>query len=97
MAMSPENAKKVVLACCTLHNYMRAESIGYTPPGFADSLGCNGEVLDGTWRMDGGAARGDCTNNNYTLEGSAVRERFTDYFLHAGAVDWQLAHVNRTS
>jgi hypothetical protein len=96
--MNHDNAVTVILACCVLHNYMRTESVRhYNPPGFADTLGCDGEVLDGTWRLDGANENHNQEQNiNYTLTGAAVRDRFVEHLNGVGAVPWQQAHVNRT-
>eukprot|EP00795_Rhopilema_esculentum_P007292 gene7292-12992_t len=50
--VTPENAEKIVLASCALHNYLRSkDSASYTPNGSFDSeLVETGKVVAGEWR-----------------------------------------------
>ena len=51
--MTVEHANAVILACCVLHNITRAIAPAtYTPPGYADAVYPNGQIVDGTWRHD---------------------------------------------
>lgn len=54
MLFQPENASKVVLTCCMLHNFMRKnESIdSYNPQGTFD-VEQFGEIIPGVWRVEG--------------------------------------------
>ena len=51
MYLQPNNATKITLACCVLHNILRTHSkISYSPSGFADEVKENGNMRRGKWR-----------------------------------------------
>lgn len=95
--MAPEKAMTVILATCVLHNFMRDHNIAlYTPPGYSDSFTPDGDIVDGTWRLDGNAYTEQVNNNRqFTQEATAVRDELKTYFCGPGSVEWQLAHVRR--
>ncbi len=53
--LSPEKVETIVLACCTLHNYLRSKNTSrnvYTPPGSFDNENTDtGSVTPGTWQQ----------------------------------------------
>ena len=97
--MSATKAQSVVLACCMLHNYTRRESIRtYTPPGFADAVDADGNIIDGTWRLDAVQSQPTTASRQHTTSANAVRETLVDYLSSpAGRLEWQMLHVNRTN
>ena len=49
--LQPNNATKITLACCVLHNILRTHSKNsYSPIGFADEVEENGNKRWGKWR-----------------------------------------------
>ena len=45
MYLQPNNAKKIILACCVLHNILRTNSKNsYSPSGFLDEVKENGNM-----------------------------------------------------
>ena len=97
--MSTTHAESVILACCVLHNFLRTKTLeSYTPTNFADALEPNGNVVDGSWRQDGGGLPGirRTHNRNPTQAAVEVRDELIAYFDTVGRVDWQDAHVRRT-
>lgn len=98
--MSPDNATSVILACCVLHNLLREQRCNtYCPPGYADAMDINGQVVEGAWRNDDGTVlRGinPTAHRNPPANATQVRETFMSYFNEEGALPWQAAHVNRT-
>ena len=45
--MTVEHANAVILACCVLHNITRAIAPAtYTPPGYADAVYLNGQIVE---------------------------------------------------
>ncbi|XP_067950445.1 uncharacterized protein [Watersipora subatra] len=97
LVMSPDNAKRVILATCVLHNVMREQNINpYSPPGFADSIAPGGEIVEGIWRRETSAHNRRQTNRNYSQDAAEIRNHFKSYFTGLGAVEWQDAHVRRT-
>lgn len=98
IALSPEKIEHIILACCSLHNFLRVR-LGncsvYTPNGIVDTETDTHEVIDGRWRQDpqpqglqplseqqGG--------NRYTNDAKGLRNYMCDYFnSDAGSVPWQ--------
>lgn len=96
--MTPENSRKVILAVSVLHNFMRDHNISlYCPPGFSDSISPDGEVVDGSWRLDRNGTTDEACNRHYTQEAAVVRDAIRSYVCGPGSVEWQIAHVRRTS
>ena len=85
-------AEDIVLACCTLHNYLREENgKQYMPPRAVDQELGNGDFLPGEWREEinlDELQRDRQTNPaQYAKE---IRNGLSDYFLTArGEVPWQ--------
>ena len=101
--VSPENAEKMVLASCALHNYLRCKnSAWYTPTGsFGSDLLGTGKVVAGEWRNcepTGITSLTQQGSNRYSNEAKDVQEGFSGYFNTTGAVAWQdtFALVNQT-
>lgn len=85
MRLAPEKAEVVVLACCSLHNFLRSSSSRNicTPPGSFD-----------TWWTEK-QAKGVVEiekqgSNNYTTKAKEIREYLCEYFSSEyGAVHLQ--------
>ena len=66
----------------------------YRPSSFADTILEDGEISEGEWRVNlipdsfysQQVAR---TGHNTSLYAKSVREKFMDYFVNDGAVEWQ--------
>jgi len=100
IALKPETATKVVLACCALQNFLISHTTYsrhvYMPSGLVDTENINNElIVNGKWReeamptsswMNVGRQLG---NNNPLYCAKAVRISFRDYFNGPGAVPWQ--------
>ena len=51
MYLQPNNATKITLASCVLHNILRTHSKNsYSPNGFADEVEENRNIRQGEWR-----------------------------------------------
>ncbi|XP_067947362.1 putative nuclease HARBI1 [Watersipora subatra] len=97
LVMSPDNAKRVILATCVLHNVLREQNINpYSSLGFADSIAPGGEIVEGIWRRKTPAHNRIQTNRSYSQDATDIRNRFKSYLTGLGAVEWQDAHVRRT-
>ena len=95
--MQPANVKKVILATCVLHNFMREhDTTLYCPPGFADSVDPNGNLVDGTWRLDNNEQLETFNNRHFTPDGSSVRDHLKNYFIGPGSMEWQINYIRRT-
>jgi len=100
IALSPENVEYVVLAACSLHNYLRGRSSArnvYLPPGIVDYEDEEHKVIHGQWRQSA-AANKDCTWDGMCSQAGScnshdaktVREELCRYFISAnGSVSWQ--------
>ena len=95
MQLSVENAEKVVLASCALHNFLRESSpVQYTPPGSFDSEDLEtGHIQEGSWRSENPTALAQIRvrgANAYSFDAKEVREEFCSYFnSEEGSVSWQ--------
>lgn len=99
LTMSQKNAKDVVMACVTLHNFMMREGEhSYKPCGYADSIAPNGEVVRGLWREEGESQLQPAVMTparNHTVQSGVMRENLVQYFSGHGAVPWQIGRINR--
>ena len=90
--LKPENAEKIVLASCALHNYLRTKSPNrYTPPQSLDRENDAHEFFEGEWRQEVTNSLKSlslqCGNNssNYSKE---IRNSLCEYFNTTGKVPW---------
>lgn len=97
--MLPENASAVVLACCVMHNFLQSKTChNYCPPGHADNVDLNGNLIAGAWRQDPANRMqhiDPTVHRHPTNTAASVRETFVDYLSNEGALPWQLQYVNR--
>ena len=95
MQLSAENAEKVTLVSCVLHNFLREKSSSrYTPPVSFDAENIDtGEFQEGHWRLDGtsGLQSVEVTgSNNHNFQAKEIRDNFCNYFNNNfGSVSWQ--------
>lgn len=94
----PENIQTLISATTVLHNFLLIQNDRtYLPQGVADTIFGGGEGNRGNWRLGNNdlpqavatAAR------NFPARASAARQAFADYFIHQGAVPWQLEYIHR--
>lgn len=81
----PRKTKNVVLACCALHNFLRAKCIGYSIPDESDE-----QAEDNMSQVEqslAGLQRG--TMRNTSNAAKKVRYTFMNYFNNEGKVAWQ--------
>lgn len=95
MMLEPVNVKKVVMACCILHNILRrnastARSYILTD---VDSENVNtGELIEGNWRSRPNQMtelEESRINNRSTNEAINIRTNLTNFFNNEGAVPFQ--------
>lgn len=76
MKLKPENADKVILTTCILHNYIRDDNIN-----IQDTFNYNADIGLQNLPLQGGSA----TNTAFT-----IRDAFKDFFItEHGCVEWQ--------
>lgn len=89
MAMKPDRAEAVIMACCVLHNLLRMRNPAVTEADRIDPA--TDEIVPGDWRDDNVM----CPIPNppvtrSTHHGKRQREYLKDYFVStAGSVSWQ--------
>lgn len=84
---TPEKTDKIILASCILHNLMRAEKI---PSPCELIFGNTENVIIPTQNLIPLAN----AIGRPTIEGSAIREKFKEYFNGAGTVHWQQVMIH---
>lgn len=92
--LSPPKASKVVLAACSLHNWLRkSNDRNYWANGIVDSENLElGTIAPGKWReITQGltSLRADRSTNNPPKNATNLRDRYCQYFNGEGAVPWQ--------
>jgi hypothetical protein len=82
----------VVLAACSLHNWLRQTTAGYLPSQAVDTEDFStGEVIPGLWRseVDQLVSVGATGSNNYAKTAEKIRVQYTEYFWNEGSVPFQ--------
>lgn len=82
----------VVLAACSLHNWLRSKSPGYITAGMVDEEDENtGEIIAGRWRSEITELLSVRPRpvKNYTAAANLIREQYADYFWADGAIPSQ--------
>lgn len=94
MQLQVETVKKIVLATCALHNFLRQTSSrqAYCPPGMMDMENTDGSVTDGSWRSSqppAGLIPLSRRPSTHSTAAKDVRDEFCCFFNNEGAVPWQ--------
>ena len=99
-----ENVENYVLACLTLHNYLRCtDNASYCPQGFVDSYDSTGNLKEGEWRKSQCQSRGLLQINRvkgsrYSNQAIKIRNDLQSFVnSEEGSVSWQEHYVTRTS
>ena len=83
MYLELNNATKITLACCVLHNILRTPSKNsYSPSGFADELEGNGNIRQGEWRDRNNSAMlplAATTSRHPSHNADKIRDIFREY------------------
>lgn len=92
IATTVTNIKKIVLATCVLHNFLRTNR-GYISPGSLDKEDLvNHAIRQGDWRNVDSRNLTDLPRNNANNSSEIakeIRQRFSQYFNSIGSVSWQ--------
>lgn len=99
LLITPERVESVVLAVCSLHNFLLSEkqsANNYAPEGtFDQENGETGEIIHGRWRnenltIDNLLPLTQQGSNNYSNNAREIREEYKEYFVSCqGEVPWQ--------
>ena len=95
--LKPKYVDNVIFAALILHNMLikSPNSVNvYRPAFFADTILEDGEIAEGEWRENEApnsfySLQVPRTGHNSSLYAKSVREKFMDYFVNDGAVEWQ--------
>lgn len=94
MQLQPPVVKDVVMACCTLHNFLRTKTENFvheeldTPDEQMPPCGLSSIPLNAISH----AVRG--TGAKYNTAAKVVRDKLAEYFVGQGQVSWQWKHAN---
>lgn len=100
ISLKLESVDDVVLACCSLHNWLRKTNPSYIPSGLIDYEDENHRIIPGSWRQNTTAGLQNLpppVNRNPQRLAQQIREKYCDYFTNEGAVPWQYRLVNCTT
>lgn len=85
-----ENAPKIVMASCALHNYLRKKSPHYMTRNCVDFEDIEQHTFrPGDWRQNDNSTGLDRSERQRTEDERQVRQIFTEYFNGEGSVDFQ--------
>lgn len=96
--LKPERTDSVILAVCTLHNFLMTKKSSrqfYATDNVFDREDGNGEIVPGSWRIEGLPDNNLLSlpqqgSNNYCNTAKEIRDEFRDYFNSPdGEVPWQ--------
>lgn len=96
--LCPENVELVVLAACSLHNFLRSRSVArstYLSPGIADLEDDTHHVIPGLWRQSdpkqgGWSDIGPESDPCYERDAKGIRDELCRFFQSPeGKVSWQ--------
>ena len=99
-----ENVENYVLACLSLHNYLRlTDNASYYPNGFTDSYDATGNLQQGEWRCLVSVNKGSVPINrakgsHYSNQAIKMRNAIEDFEnSEEGSASWQEKYVTKTS
>ncbi|XP_068092062.1 putative nuclease HARBI1 [Hyperolius riggenbachi] len=90
--LEPSKVQVIVLAACTLHNYLRRQTPHhYCPPNSVDQEDIQtGTIVEGEWRSGPNmSAWQPMVGHNSTTLAKRNRDQYMNYFCSTGAVSWQ--------
>ena len=99
-----ENVENFVLACLSLHNYLRlTDNASYCPSGFTDSYDDTGNLQEGKWRTlavgnEGMLPISHIKGSRYSNNAVEMRNSLRRFLnSEEGSVSWQEEYVTRTA
>jgi len=96
-----DTVDNVVLAACSLHNWLQSFSPTYITSSCVDDEDSRtGGLIPGQWRREIqpllSVQRG-CKSNNYQSTAEKVRQAYAEYFCNEGVINLQWAATGHTS
>lgn len=88
--------KKVVLACCVVHNYLISTNKSqYAPVTAFDQYDNSGNIISpADWRTDDSMIQLQTTRHrNDAIDGKEMQKEFASYFVDEGDISWQYDHI----
>ncbi len=83
----------IILAACSLHNWLRIFSPTYLTATCVDQEDANtGEIIPGLWRSEVHeliSQQSSRASNNYKQEAENIRKKYVEYFCSEGAIQSQ--------
>lgn len=91
ITLPPQKVRKIVLACCHLHNFLSKRRINYIRRDDVDFEDIQtGTIIPGSWRADTITTLPlQNYRGNSAVEAKRIRDSFCEYFNTIGAVSWQ--------
>ncbi|XP_071649043.1 uncharacterized protein [Temnothorax longispinosus] len=96
MRYDPDEAVRITMTCCCLHNMLRSQSTGcamYTPTEFLDEENVlTGHMRLGEWRQESANGLAQLCHqggNRHATDACVLRNTWSAYFNGPGAVPWQ--------
>lgn len=96
--LDPAKVVKIVTVCCAMHNWIRskAKSMHGITTDIEDTA--NGRIILGSWREEPIAQNMTplvpTQHRHPSIAATLKRERYADYFMGEGEVEWQYRMVN---
>lgn len=96
IALDADKTRKVILACCALHNFLmtRNNSV-YAPPGTFDRNESDGTLVPGVWRQETESSLLplEIIPRHISNDAKKIREEYQQYFTYEGEIPWQYKHI----
>lgn len=98
IALKPEKVDIIVLAACSLHNWLRKTTHTYITQRCVDYEDIQvGNTIDGSWRHQLQRSLQDLPatrSNHSSREAILIRNNYADHFITTGALAWQDRMIN---
>lgn len=88
--VAPDKTKKIVLACCFLHNYLRMSTSNICQGSMDMEYQEERRIIEGSWRTQVSLFNLQHGNNRNSTElAKNVRNNYCQYFNNEGKIPWQ--------
>nr|XP_022910725.1 putative nuclease HARBI1 [Onthophagus taurus] len=97
ISLKLQSVEKIVLACCTLHNWLRKTNPTYISRGLIDYEDENHGIFPGSWRQENISGLQNLpptAQRHPQRQAQQIRDKYRDYFNNEGTVPWQRQLLN---